>query len=348
MYNHRVAILPGSAALLPQWLNERSFASTPCPSMPCASNGPLAALKTLIRPKSTRIQPPGGRPAAFGSRGALVKGNQTFPAASGVHGPQPTVRQSALDAGEHPSARWMSSFPQMLRRTSTSFSTVPLARCKAIAAAVARMFRGFFLPKAASAWEGQTTSQMNVPAQGVIAPFSKEGRADGPNGPFQSFGVPVWKGDTASLDEDEPFPSLRQPDPAKMLLCSSFAPPKQRSEKVDLPQARVPDDASKEQWKMSMLRPQQGGVVSAKTPSAPPSSTLKHSPVKKPSGQRSKHASPSHASLPDDASKEQGKSRVLPPQERSVPVHRPLTETRRNVYQPQLAPNIFSVDQETD
>jgi hypothetical protein len=210
------------------------------------------------------------------------------------------------------------------------------------------MFRGFFIPKAASAWEGQTTSQMNVPAQGVIAPFPKDGRADGPNGSFQSFGVPVWKGDTASLDEDEPFPSLRQPDPAKMLLCREFSPPKQRLEKVDSPQARVPDDASKEQWKMSMLRPQQGEDVFAKTPPAPPSSTLKHPPVKKPLGQRSKHASPPHASLPDDASKEQGKSRVLPPQERSVPVHRPLTETRRNVYQPQLAPNIFSVDQETD
>lgn len=406
MYNDRVAILPRSAALLPQWLNERSFASTPCPSSPSASNGPLTALKMLARSKHMRAQPPVGRPAAFSPHGALVEGNQTFPAASGVYGPQPTVRPSALGAGEHPSARWMPSFAQMPRRASTPFLTVPWARCKAIAAAVARMFRGFFIPKAASAWGGQATSPMNAPARGVIAPFPKDGRADGPNGPFQSFGVPRWKDDTASLDEDEPFPSLQQPHPAKMLLCSEFLPPEPRSEEVDWPQAHVPDDASKERWKISTLRPQQGRAASAKTPPVPPSSTLKHTPVNKPLGQRSQSASPSQASLPDDVSKEQWKisrlrpqqggaasakmppvpssstlkhppvnkplgrrsqsaslsqanfpddvskeqwkGRILPPQERSVPVHRPLTETRRNVYQPQLAPSVFSADQETD
>ncbi|SIT73205.1 hypothetical protein SAMN04487768_2728 [Burkholderia sp. b13] len=349
MYNHRVAIPPGSAALLPQWLNERSLASTPCPSRPSASNGPLAALKMLARPKNMRGQPPARRPAAFGLHGSLVEGNPTFPAASRVYGPQPTLRQSALGAGEPPSTRWMPSFPQMLRQASTSFSTVPWARCKAIAAAVARMFRGLFIPKAASAWEGQATSPINAPAQGGVAPFPKDGRADGPNDPFQPFGVPRWKSDTAYLDEDEPFPSLQQPDPAKMLLCSPFRPPKPRSEEVDSLQARIPFDASKEQWKISILRPQQGGAVFARTPPAPPSSTLKYiPPVKKPSGQRSKSASPLQASLLDDVSKQQWKSRILPLQERSVPAHKPLTETRRNVYQPQLAPSIFSADQETD
>ncbi|SIT71782.1 hypothetical protein SAMN04487769_1947 [Burkholderia sp. b14] len=99
---------------------------------------------------------------------------------------------------------------------------------------------------------------------------------------------------------------------------------------------------------MSILRPQQGEAVFAKTPPAPPSSTLKHTPVKKPSGQRSKSASPLQASFLDDVSKQQWKSRILPLQERSVPAHKPLTETRRNVYQPQLAPSIFLADQETD